>query len=125
MYLSHFGLRARPFRTTPDVDGYYPATTHETALAELRRGLEDEEGLLLLRGDPGTGKTLVAHRLLEAMPDGTRTVFLTHGAFREKTELLQAILFDLGLPYQEMSEQELRLSLIDSCLDYFREHGRT
>jgi type II secretory pathway predicted ATPase ExeA len=125
MYLSHFGLRAQPFRTSPDVDAYYPATTHEAAIADLSRALEDEEGLLLLQGGPGTGKTLVAHRLIEGMPAGTRTVFLTHGSFRERTELLQAILFDLGLPYQEMSEQELRLSLVETCLERFSERGRT
>src|SRR3974377_2012085 len=111
MDISHFGFRARPFRTTPDVDGYYPATTHEIAIAALRRALNDDGGLLLLRGEPGTGKTLEAHRLIEAMPEGTRTVFLTNGSCRQRAELLQAILFDLQLPYQEMSEQELRLSL--------------
>jgi type II secretory pathway predicted ATPase ExeA len=125
MYLSHFGLRARPFRTSPDVDAYYPATTHETALAELSRALADEEGVMTLEGMPGTGKTLAAHRLLERMPAGIRTAFLTHGSFRERTDLLQAILFDLGLPYQEMGEQELRLSLLESCLEHFRKDGRT
>src|SRR5215470_6661505 len=104
----HFGLRAKPFRTTPDVDSYYPATTHETALAELRQALDDEEGMMLLRGEPGTGKTLLAHLLIEGMPEGTRTVFLTNCHFRQTADLLQAVLFDLGLPYQNMSEQALR-----------------
>lgn len=125
MYLSHFGLRARPFRTSPDVDAYYPATTHEAALAELSRALADEEGLMSLHGVPGMGKTLLAHCLLERTPAGIRTAFLTHGSFRERADLLQAILFDLGLPYQEMSEQELRLSLLESCLDHFCGRGRT
>jgi type II secretory pathway predicted ATPase ExeA len=125
MYLSHFGLRAQPFRTTPDAEAYYASTTHETAIAELTRAREDEQGLMLLQGDPGTGKTLVAHRLIEAMPAKSRTVLLTHAAFRERADLLQAILFDLGLRYQQMTEQELRLSLIESCLDHFRGHGHT
>jgi len=125
MYLSQFGLRARPFRTTPDVDGYYPATTHERALAELTRGLNDDEGVMLLQADPGLGKTLLAHRLIEGLPAKTRSAFLTHGAFQNRADLLQAILFDLDLPYQELSEQELRLSLLESCLEHFRTGGRT
>ena len=125
MHYIHFGLRTRPFRTTPDVDAYYPATTHETALAELRRALEDEEGVVLLRGAPGTGKTLLAHLLIENLPEGTRTVFLTNCHFAQRADLVQGILFDLDLPYQEMSEQELRLSLVESCLDHFKERGRT
>src|SRR5437899_1750177 len=28
MYVTHFGLRHRPFRPTPDPAAYYPATTH-------------------------------------------------------------------------------------------------
>jgi hypothetical protein len=38
---------------------------------------------------------------------------------------LQAILFDLGLPYQGMSEHEMRLELTRSCLEKFREGCRT
>lgn len=125
MYTSHFGFRSRPFRTTPDVDGYYPATGHEAVLADLLQGLKDEEGLLLLRGEPGTGKTLLAHRLIEALPKTTRSALLTHASFQQRAELLQAILYEFGLPYQEMSEQELRLSLYESCLDHFRQHGPT
>jgi len=125
MDLSHFGLRARPFRTTPDVDGYYPATTHEQALAQLHEGLAEDEGVMLVQAEPGLGKTLLAHRFIETLPEGARSAFLTHGAYQNRADLLQAILFDLGLPYREMSEQELRLSLLESCLDHFREHGRT
>ena len=125
MYASHFGLRGRPFRTTPDTDTYYPATSHEVALAELRRGFADEEGILLLTGEPGSGKTLLAHRLLEEEIENTRTVLITSTLFATRADLLQAILFDLDLPYQERSEQELRLELIDSCLNYFRQGGRT
>lgn len=125
MDLNRFGLRTRPFRTSPDVDGYYPATTHESALAELRRGIAEEEGLLLLTAEPGLGKTLLVQRLLEEIPEGIRSVFLTHGCFRDRAQLLQAILFDLGESYQEMTEQELRLALTDSCLEQFRNHCRT
>jgi len=125
MYLDHFGLRARPFRTTPDVDAFYPATTHEAALSEVCRALEDEEGLILVQGEPGTGKTLLAHRLIEGLPKSSRSVLLTNCHFRAPVDLLQSILFDLDLPYQEMSEQELRLALTESCLENFRKNGPT
>jgi len=125
MYFTNFGLRARPFRTSPDVESWYPSSTHESALAELRRGIDDDEAILLLQGESGTGKSIAAHRLLEELPERFRTVFLTHGSFPDRTCLLQAILFDLGLPYQEMGDQELRLALTESCLDHFRTNGRT
>ncbi len=107
------------------MDGYYPATSHEHALSELREGLRDDEGLLTLHGEAGIGKTLIAYQLIESLPEGSRSVLLTHGKLRSRVELLQAILFDIGLPYQEMSEQELRLSLMESCLSHFQQQGRT
>jgi type II secretory pathway predicted ATPase ExeA len=125
MYLDHFGLRAKPFRTTPDVDAFYPSTTHEAAISEVCRGIKDEEGLILVLGEPGTGKTLLAHRLIEGLPKKSRSVLLTNCHFRAPVDLLQNILFDLDLPYQEMSEQELRLALTESCLEFFQKAGPT
>jgi type II secretory pathway predicted ATPase ExeA len=116
MDVAHFGLRRRPFPATPDVGCYYPATSHETALARLLRGLADGEGVLLLTGQPGTGKTLLCHCLLDRLAAGTNTVLLTNSHLRDRAGLLQAILFDLSLPYEARSEQELRLALTDHLL---------
>ena len=40
MYATHFCLRHRPFRPTPDSSTYYPATSHERALAGLLQALK-------------------------------------------------------------------------------------
>jgi type II secretory pathway predicted ATPase ExeA len=125
MELTRFGLRSRPFRASPDVEGYYPSSSHETAGARLTRALADDEGLILLTAEPGMGKTLLAQRLQEQLPANVRSAFLTHGSYRSRAELMQAILFDLKLPYQEMGEQELRLSLMESCLEQFEQARRT
>jgi general secretion pathway protein A len=123
MYEKHFGLKRRPFRPTPDSDSYYPASTHEQALARLLQGIEADEGLLLLTGVPGTGKTLVCHRLLERLPADSASAFLTSGSFASRTALLQAILFELSLPYEGRGEQELRLALTEFLLQNYK-NGR-
>ncbi len=119
MYESHFGLKQRPFRSTPDSDSYYPATGHERALARLQQALRDDEGLLLLLGAPGTGKTLLCHRLLELIGHEVTCAFLTNSHLHDRAGLLQAILYDLSLPYEGRSEQELRLALTDFLLKNF------
>lgn len=125
MYETRFGLRRRPFRPTPDTDSYFPAATHEAALGRLQRALDDDEGLLLLTGDAGSGKTMVARRFLEGLEEHTRCVLLTNSHVARNGDLLQAVLFDLGLPYQGLTEQVARLAVTESCLDYYRDGGKT
>ena len=116
MYPTHFGLRHRPFPATPDPARYYPSTSHERAIARLLGGLADGEGVLALTGAPGTGKTLLCHCLLERLGSGRSIAFLTNGRAGSRAGLLQAILYDLSLPYQGHAEQELRLTLTDHLL---------
>jgi type II secretory pathway predicted ATPase ExeA len=119
MSASLFGLRQRPFPATPDGAFYYPATTHERALARVGDGLADGEGILLLTGTPGTGKTLLGQLLLERLGDDASTALLTNSHFANRAALFQALLFDLGLPHESRGEQDLRLQLTDHLLRSF------
>jgi type II secretory pathway predicted ATPase ExeA len=125
MVESHFGLRRRAFPTTPDHTYYYPATGHERALHQLLHGLNEGEGLVMLTGLPGTGKTLLCHCLLERLGEGVSCAFLTNGHVADSSGLLEAILYDLSLPYEGKSEQQARLTLTDHLLKVFGEGWRT
>jgi type II secretory pathway predicted ATPase ExeA len=119
MYQAHFGLRQRPFRSTPDPGAYYPATVHETALQQLRQAIIDDEPVALLVGEPGTGKTLVAAQLLDRLGAEMSRVFVTNSHLQRRADLFQAVLYDLGMNYEGRGEQELRLALTDRLLaDY-------
>jgi type II secretory pathway predicted ATPase ExeA len=119
-----FGLRRRPFPATPDPSCYYPATGHERALARLQQGLADGEGALLLTAPPGLGKTLLGHCLLDRA-GAAGSVWLTNSHFPDRAALLQAVLFDLSLPYEGRSEQEMRLALADHLLKAYAQGKRT
>jgi type II secretory pathway predicted ATPase ExeA len=116
MYETRFGLKHRPFRATPDSALYYPATGHEQALARLLQAVAEDEGLLLLIGEPGTGKTLLAHTLIERLGPDLTCAFLTNSHLPDRTSLFQAILYDLAQAYEGHGEQELRLRLTDYLL---------
>lgn len=118
MNLAYFHLRTRPFRPTPDTSSYYPAATHENALTKLIQAIADDEGLLVLTGAPGTGKTLVGHLLLERLGD-VAAAFITNCRFASRAELLRGMLFDLSQPHQGMSEQDMRFALTEYLLANF------
>ncbi len=125
MDLTRFGLQRRPFPPTPDTASYYPASSHEEVLSCLTQAFQNEEGMALLVGDVGTGKTLLCHCLLERLCPDAATVFLTNMHISSRKDLLQAILYDLSLPYEKTSEQELRLRLTDFIIDTFSTVTRT
>ena len=125
MSTPYFGLQCWPFPTTPDGSRYYPATYHEIALSRVLQGLDYGEGLLAVTGEAGSGKTLLGHCLLERLDEKTQTIFLTHGEFGCRIGLLQSILFELSLPYQGFSEQELRLALTEHLLHTYASGRKT
>ena len=117
MYETRFGLKRRPFPATPDDASYYPATGHEAALATLARAVHDGEGMALLTGAPGTGKTLLGYCLTERLGPEAICAFLPNSHLADRSALFQAILYDLGLPHEDGSEQVLRLRVTDYLLN--------
>jgi type II secretory pathway predicted ATPase ExeA len=60
----HYGLAQRPFGLTLDQAFVYPSRSYTTALQDVRRALEQREGLVVLTGETGTGKTMLCRTLV-------------------------------------------------------------
>lgn len=71
MYLSHFGLKEKPFQISPDPRFLWLGETHKEALARLKFGIHDNRGFLLLVGDVGTGKTTLINSFLGSLDNNT------------------------------------------------------
>jgi len=113
MYESFFGLRERPFAAAPKTERYFPAGSIENARRTIERCVDRAEGIAMLIGPPGSGKSLVAHLLAKRFQASLSIVHLQNGRFRNCKALLQTILFELRLPYRDMESGELRLALLD------------
>jgi len=113
MYEAFFKLKTRPFPSTPRTDLYYPASAIEASRQTLARCIERAEGPGLLVGGPGTGKSLVCGLLADQFGERFHLVKLDHARFSTRRALLQAMMFELHLPYRGLDEGELRLGLID------------
>jgi type II secretory pathway predicted ATPase ExeA len=68
-HLEYYGLSQEPFAVMPLTNFYYHNEQHDQAYMRLSRAVEEMKGLAVLVGDIGTGKTLLARRLLEKLPD--------------------------------------------------------
>jgi len=113
MYETYFKFGQRPFAAAPQTDRYFPAAAIEHARQTLIRCVERAEGSGLIVGGSGTGKTLLCQLLADQFKDNFDTALLSSGRLCTRRALLQAILFEMGLPYRGMEEGELRLSLLD------------
>jgi type II secretory pathway predicted ATPase ExeA len=113
MYEEFFGLRSRPFLAAPQVSRFFPAATIENARKTLTRAIERGEGAGVIMGPSGTGKTLLCQVLAEQFKSRFCIAMLTGARLTTRGALLQAIVYELGLPHRGLDEGELRLSLLD------------
>jgi type II secretory pathway predicted ATPase ExeA len=113
MYEAFFQFKTRPFPSTPRTDLYFSASASETSRQTLARCIERAEGPGLLIGGPGTGKSLVCGLLADQFRERFHLVKLDHARFCTRRALLQAVMFELNLPYRGLDEGELRLALIE------------
>lgn len=113
MYEAFYRLKERPFAAAPLANRYVPAASIESARQSLHRAIDRAEGAGFIVGPSGTGKTLLLQVLANEFHDQFLPVTLCSGRLSTARGLLQAILFELNLPYRNMDESELRLSLVD------------
>ncbi|MEM7784371.1 MAG: AAA family ATPase [Planctomycetota bacterium] len=121
MYEQVFNFNSRPFTTTPYVKHYFPAESIQKAVNSLRVCIDRASGPAIVIGPTGTGKTLLLVLLEDQYQSQYRVVNLTCARLDSRESLLQAILFELGLPINGLTENQMRFSLIeflkpsDSC----------
>jgi len=63
VYLDFFGFKMFPFANTGDPRFFYANEAHEEALANMAYAIEQGKGMVVVTGEIGTGKTLVANVL--------------------------------------------------------------
>jgi general secretion pathway protein A len=68
-YLAFYELGQEPFSNAPVSRFYYASAQHAQALVRLTHAVSGMKGLAVLVGDIGAGKTTLARRMLDSLPE--------------------------------------------------------
>jgi general secretion pathway protein A len=107
--IEYFGMTQEPFSNAPVSRFYYNSAQHAEALTRLTYVVDGMKGLGLLVGQIGAGKTTLARRMLDALPeDRYEAVLLViiHSGITASW-LLRRIALQLGV--QEPAHEKLAL----------------
>ncbi len=108
-YLDFYKLNEEPFSSAPDIKFYYNSAQHSKALVRLMYAVDSMKGLALLIGDIGTGKTTLARRMLDSLPEEeyeSALLVIIHSGITADW-LLKKIAMQLGI--SEPSENKITL----------------
>ena len=108
-YLDHYGLAQEPFSNAPVARFYYSSAQHAQALMRLTHAVSQMKGLAVLVGDIGAGKTTLARRLLDSLPEDeyeAALLVIVHSGITAQW-LLRRIALQLGV--ENPAEEKLAL----------------
>lgn len=95
MYEAFYGLREKPFTRTPDPRFLYQSAKHAEALARLQHAVEEQD-IVLLTGEIGSGKTLLSRALVDSLGSGFRPLLIINPRL-SPSQLLRTIALRLGM----------------------------
>ena len=104
---------SRPFLAAPRVDFYHAAKQIDAALHGLDRLVRRAEGIGLVVGPPGAGKSLLLAKVAESVRDDFDVALLSGARICTRRALWQSILAEIGEPYRGIDEAELRIGVVE------------
>jgi type II secretory pathway predicted ATPase ExeA/pSer/pThr/pTyr-binding forkhead associated (FHA) protein len=122
MCLEYFELRESPFLLGPDAKFLYLSTQHSLAQAYLNYALLNRESIVVITGDPGSGKTLLLQKLCSQIGDHVVAAHISHTQV-SPVQFLQVLLLELGFKPFGKRKVELIDQLNRFLIDQ-HDHGR-
>ena len=96
IYEPFYGLREKPFSLSADPRFLFRSPAHGPAFDEILAGIHRREGLIVLTGEIGTGKTTLCRSVLQHLDRRTFAAFVAD-PFVSREDLLKTLLVDFGV----------------------------
>ena len=108
MYEAFYHFRGKPFQLTPDPRFFYAGKGYQRAMAYLVYGVHKGEGFIVITGEIGAGKTMLANTLaykLESQNVVLAQVVSTH---LNADDMVRMVAAEFGLPPENNKAALLR-----------------
>jgi len=122
MYEAYYHLQAKPFQLSPDPRFFFSSRGHRRAMAYLVYGVHQGEGLIVITGEIGAGKTMLASTLARKMASRNLVLAQVVSTSLEADDIVRMVAAALGLS-QENSKAVL-LNRIEQFLIACQRQGK-
>jgi type II secretory pathway predicted ATPase ExeA len=95
-YEPYYGLNEKAFSLSADPRFLYKSRAHAPVFDHLRAGIRRREGIIVLTGEPGTGKTTLCRSVLASLDRKTFCAFVPD-PFVSREDLLRMLLIEFGV----------------------------
>jgi type II secretory pathway predicted ATPase ExeA/septal ring-binding cell division protein DamX len=123
MYLEHFGLSETPFRITPHTEFFFSGANRGATLEALIYAVINDEGIVKVSGEVGSGKTMLCRVLMERLPPHVDMVYLANPSL-SRDDILFAIAADLELTVPENARTSAVVRILQTRLIELHGQGR-
>lgn len=122
MYYEHFNLKEHPFRLTCETKFFYLSPEHTHANSIMEFALINRQGLMVLTGDVGTGKSMLVAHFLSRIDDSYK-VFQIGQTLLTEAECLELLLHEMGVENPETSITGMFKQILDQ-LEEINKQGK-
>ncbi len=116
MYEKYWGLKEKPFQTTPDPRFVYLSEQHLEATALMIYAIKENKGAAMLTGEYGCGKTVISQLIFEILPREIFDFAIVTNPQLNPTEMLKEICFQFSL---KTSASPSKNELLEALRNHF------
>ena len=98
MYETYYKLQARPFQLSPDPRFFFSSRGHRRAIAYLVYGAHQGEGFIVITGEIGAGKTMLAQTLAHKLASQNLVLAQVVSTRLSADDMVRMVAAAFGLP---------------------------